>query len=41
MWPFLAAATVTFYLVSKAQEAGIRCMSVLNTILLSVVQRVD
>lgn len=24
MWPFMAAAGITFYLVSKAQEAGIR-----------------
>ena len=25
MWPFMAAASVTFYLVSKGQEAGVRC----------------
>ena len=25
MWPFMAAAGVTFYLVSKGQEAGVRC----------------
>ncbi|KIP01774.1 hypothetical protein PHLGIDRAFT_96682 [Phlebiopsis gigantea 11061_1 CR5-6] len=24
MWPFIAASTVTFYLVSKAQDLGVR-----------------
>ncbi|KAI0717611.1 ATP synthase j chain-domain-containing protein [Fomitopsis betulina] len=24
MWPFLAASTITFYLVSKAQDLGVK-----------------
>ena len=25
MWPFIAASSITFYLVSKAQDMGVRC----------------
>ncbi|KAI0929307.1 hypothetical protein AcW2_005040 [Taiwanofungus camphoratus] len=27
MWPFIAAGTITFLLVSKAQEIGVKCTS--------------
>ena len=26
MWPFVAASGITFYLVSKAQDMGVRCV---------------
>jgi hypothetical protein len=27
LWPFMIAGTVTMYLVSKAQDAGVKCAS--------------
>lgn len=27
LWPFVAASTITFYLVSKMQDAGVKCES--------------
>jgi F-type H+-transporting ATPase subunit j len=36
MWPFMAAAGITFYLVSKGQAMGIRCMSFLVPVIVLV-----
>lgn len=30
MWPFIAASSITFYLVSKAQDMGVKCASLLH-----------